>query len=124
MKAIYIFLGFLSLSLGILGAMLPILPTTPFLLLTLYFFAKGSERLHNWFLDTKIYQKHLKSFHESRSLTRKSKAIILSFATAMLLCGLFFTPVIWAKWLIAGLLVIKYWFFFFWVKTVEPEANS
>ena len=64
MKIIYIILGFLSLALGIIGIFLPILPTTPFLLLTLFFFAKGSKRLEQWFLGTSIYQKHLKSFNE------------------------------------------------------------
>ena len=72
MKFIYIVLGFLSLALGIIGIFLPILPTTPFLLLTLFFFAKGSKRLEQWFLGTSIYQKHLKSFNENRSLKKNT----------------------------------------------------
>ena len=66
-------LGCISLVLGVIGIFLPILPTTPFLLLTLYSFAKGSSRLEQWFLGTKLYQKHLKSFNERRALTEKSK---------------------------------------------------
>lgn len=72
-KAIYVVLGCISLILGVIGIFLPILPTTPFLLLTLYSFAKGSSRLEQWFLGTKLYQKHLKSFNERRALTKKSK---------------------------------------------------
>lgn len=117
MKIIYILLGFLSLALGIIGIFLPILPTTPFLLLTLFFFAKGSERLERWFLSTKIYQKHLKSFNEKRALSKKAKISILAFATTMLLIGFYFTPSVIGRSIIAALICIKYWFFIFWVKT-------
>ena len=57
-KAMYVALGCISLILGVIGIFLPILPTTPFLLLTLYSFAKGSSRLEQWFLGTKLYHKH------------------------------------------------------------------
>ena len=114
MKFIYIVLGFLSLALGIIGIFLPILPTTPFLLLTLFFFAKGLEQ---WFLGTSIYQKHLKSFNENRSLKKNTKICILSFATTMLLIGFYFTPSVVGKSIIAVLICIKFWFFLFWVKT-------
>lgn len=74
-KAIYIVLGCISLVLGVIGIFLPILPTTPFLLLTLYSFAQGSSRLERWFLETKLYQKYLKSFNERRALTKKAKIL-------------------------------------------------
>ena len=71
-KAMYVVLGCISLILGVIGIFLPILPTTPFLLLTLYSFAQGSSRLERWFLETKLYQKYLKSFNERRALTKKA----------------------------------------------------
>ena len=117
MKFIYIVLGFLSLALGITGIFLPILPTTPFLLLTLFFFTKGSKRLEKWFLGTSIYQKHLKSFNENRSLKKNTKIYILSFSTTMLLIGFYFTPSVIGRSIIAALICIKYWFFLFWIKT-------
>lgn len=121
MKYFYIGLGFLFLIIGLIGIVLPILPTTPFLLLTVFFFAKGSERVHNWFVGTKIYQNHLKDFHEQRALTKKTKMAILTFSTTMLLIGFYFTPNIIGKSLIIAVLLIKYWFFFFWIKTLEEE---
>ncbi|MBF0752154.1 MULTISPECIES: YbaN family protein [Pasteurellaceae] len=119
MKYIYILLGLLSLVLGIVGIFLPILPTTPFLLLTLFFFAKGSKRLETWFLGTSIYQKHLKSFNERRAMTKKTKRSILTFATLILLIGFYFTPSLIGRSVIVVLIIVKYWFFFFWVKTEE-----
>ena len=117
MKFIYIVLGFLSFALGIIGIFLPILPTTPFLLLTLFFFAKGSKRLEQWFLGTSIYQKHLKSFNENRSLKKNTKICILTFVTTMLLIGFYFTPSVIGRSVIVALICIKFWFFLFWVKT-------
>ncbi|WP_109079313.1 YbaN family protein [Aggregatibacter kilianii] len=121
MKYFYIGLGFVFLALGIVGIVVPILPTTPFLLLTLFFFAKGSERLHNWFVSTKIYQAHLKDFHQHRALTKKAKIYILTLSTSMLMLGFYFTPSIIGKSVIIAVLLIKYWFFFFWIKTLEEE---
>lgn len=124
MKYIYILLGFISLALGIVGIFLPLLPTTPFLLLTLFFFAKGSKRLEIWFLSTSIYQKHLKSFNERRAMSKKTKMVILAFASSMLLIGFYFTPSIVGRSIIAALIVVKYWFFLFWIKTEEePEVD-
>ncbi|MXN87855.1 DUF454 family protein [Pasteurella canis] len=119
MKAVYILLGFIFLGLGILGIILPLLPATPFLLLTLFFFAKGSDRLHDWFLQTKLYNKHLKSFKEDRSLSQKSKFWILLFATTMLSIGFYFTPSMIGRTIIILVLLTKYWFFFFWIKTAK-----
>ncbi|OOF37951.1 hypothetical protein BKK47_10710 [Rodentibacter mrazii] len=121
MKYIYILLGFISLALGIVGIFLPLLPTTPFLLLTLFFFAKGSKRLEIWFLSTSIYQKHLKSFNERRVMSKKTKMVILAFASSMLLIGFYFTPSIVGRSIIAALIVVKYWFFLFWIKTEEES---
>ncbi len=119
MKAIYILLGCVFLGLGVLGVILPMLPATPFLLLTLFFFAKGSDRLHQWFLQTELYNKHLKSLKEQRALSQKSKCWILAFATLMLSIGFYFSPGVLAKSIIVCVLLIKYWFFFFWIKTVK-----
>ncbi len=119
MKYLYVLLGFISLTLGIIGIFLPILPTTPFLLLTLFLFAKGSSRLEQWFLQTELYRKHLQSFHERRSLSKKSKIAILSFASTMLLIGFYMTPSMLGRVLIIMVILIKYWFFLFWVKTED-----
>ena len=89
--------------------------------LTLYSFAQGSSRLERWFLETKLYQKYLKSFNERRALTKKAKISILTFSTTMLLIGFYFTPSVVGRTIIAILIAVKYWFFFFWIKTEDVE---
>ena len=66
MRILYIVLAFLFMGLGIIGVALPILPTAPFLLLAAFFFAKGSQKFHNWFISAKLYKKHLESFVKSK----------------------------------------------------------
>ncbi|TCK01483.1 hypothetical protein EV694_0095 [Volucribacter psittacicida] len=124
MRIIYILLGFLCLALGIIGIFLPLLPTTPFLLCTLFFFTKSSERLSNWFMQTQIYHKHLKTFHEQRALTLKSKIAILCLSTSMMGLSFYFMSNIYGRISIILLLVIQYWFFFFWIKTLPAEQKE
>lgn len=124
MKLVYILLGFLCLGLGIIGIFLPVLPTTPFLLCTLFFFTKSSPRLHNWFVKSKIYHKYLKTFNEQRALTAKSKAYILFISTTMMALSFYFSPNIYGKIAIIVLLLIEYWCFFFWIKTLPTSNNA
>ena len=88
-KLIFIILGFLFLALGTIGVFLPILPTTPFYLLTLFFFANSSERLHNWFIGTKLYKKHLESFVEHRGMLLQTKLSIICTVTLLMGFGFF-----------------------------------
>ena len=120
MKFAYALLGFIFLGIGVAGVVLPMMPGTPFLLLALFFFSRSSERLHQWFLQTDIYQNHLKSFKEQNALTKKFKVWILFVATVMLLTGFYFTPSLVGKSIIIIVLLIKYWFFFFRIRTL-PE---
>ena len=68
-RLIFLILGFLCLGLGCIGVALPILPTVPFFLLTVFFFANSSQKLHDWFVSTKLYKKHLESFVKKKGMT-------------------------------------------------------
>ncbi|CCI70595.1 DUF454 family protein [Paenibacillus polymyxa] len=125
MKPIYITLGFLFLALGVIGVVVPLLPTTPFLLLATFFFMRGSERIHRWFSNTSLYQKYLESFVQTRSLKLSTKITSLGLASAMLITGFIFTPNIWGKTLIVLVILFKYYYFIFRVGTVrEAEAET
>lgn len=118
MKLIYLMIAIISMIIGSIGIVLPILPTTPFLLLAAVCFAKSSTRFHDWFLRTKLYQNHLDSFVQHRAMTLKTKISILSFASTMLIIGMIFMNNLWLRLFIVALIAFKYYYFFFRIKTV------
>ncbi len=120
-KVFYIILGTLTLGLGLLGIVLPLLPTTPMLLLTTYFWAKGSPRFHNWFIQTRIYKKYLEEFITTRAMTLGQKLRLLLFVDVMLLFPFFSVPTLLMRTTIAILVVTKYWYFFTQIKTIKKE---
>ena len=88
-KGIYIILGIILLGIGIIGIVLPVLPTTPFVLLASFCLAKGSDRINNRFKKTKIYREYILNFKEN-GLTKKQKIRIVFTADLMLLASGYF----------------------------------
>ncbi len=123
MKTIFIILGFISLALGIAGIVLPILPTTPFFILTVFCFTHGSEKFHNWFISTKLYKKYLQSFVTSRALTLKTKLSILIPASIMLLIPFVIVDKIYMRVFIILLIGYKYFYFFKFIKTIQKNVK-
>lgn len=79
--------GFLFFALGMVGVVLPILPTTPFILVAAFCFARSSERLNAWFKGTKVYKQVLEGYVTKRSMTVKAKLTILVPVTILLAIG-------------------------------------
>ncbi len=78
MKKLLALLGLISLALGIIGAFLPLLPTTPFVLLSAYLFAKSSDKLHNWLMTHKIFGQLIRDFHEEKAISMQGKVAAIS----------------------------------------------
>ena len=122
MKTLLIVLGFICVSIGAIGIVVPILPTTPFLLLASFFFAKGSKKFHDWFMSTKLYKKHLESFVNSRAMTLKSKLTILIPVSCMLIVTFIFVNNPHVRILLIILFIAKYLYFFTQIKTIKNES--
>lgn len=72
------FFGWLSLILGIIGIFLPLLPTTPFLLLSASLFAKSSKKFYNWLINHKYLGSYIRQFKEDKSISLRTKIISIS----------------------------------------------
>jgi len=107
------------MGIGIVGIAVPILPTTPFLLLASFFFAKGSKRFHDWFVSTKIYKRHLESFVKSRAMTLKNKLTILIPVSCLLIITFIFVDNLHARIALAILFAGKYLYFFTRIRTIK-----
>lgn len=117
LKYVYLTVGSLSLALGALGAVLPLLPTTPFLLITAFCFAKGSDKFHRWFTGTGLYKKHLEGFVAERAMTLKTKWAIVLSASCMMAATFYFVDVLSARFFLLVTILFHWWYFFFCVRT-------
>ena len=106
MKTLLAILGAVSLALGIAGIFLPLLPTTPFLLLSATFYFRGSPRLYDWLLSRKRLGTYIRNFRESKAIPLRAKVISVSLTWLTLLyCAIFLFPQIWLKALMAGIAI-------------------
>ena len=125
-QIIFLIIGCLSLALGCVGIVLPILPTLPFFLLTVFCFANSSQKLHDWFIGTQMYKKHLESFVQKKGMTVRTKATILTSVTALMAVGFILMlrmGIIVPCVVLAVVWVCHLVYFLFGVKTI-PAAET
>ena len=123
-RLIFLILGLLCLTLGTIGVFLPILPTVPFYLATVFCFSQSSQKLHDWFIGTELYKKHLQSFVEKKGMLMKTKVSIITTVTLLMGFGFFMMARkgIWVPCIIIGVVwVCHIIYFVFGVKTIKVE---
>lgn len=123
-KLIFVIIGFIAFACAVIGVVLPILPTTPFLLLASFCFVRGSEKFDKWFKETKIYKKHLETFVNERAMTLKQKLSILLFADFMIAFPLIILKSIAVKIILILVILCKYYYFIFKIKTIKVEVEK
>ncbi len=122
-RMLYLILGCLGLGLGALGAVLPLLPTVPFLLLAACCFARSSRRLHRWFTGTRLYRENLESYVQGRGMTRAAKVRIMVTVTALMTLGFIVmhqVPV--GRVVLACVWVFHVLYFCFGIRTLREDA--
>lgn len=120
-KLLYITLGCMGVALGALGAIIPMVPTFPFLMLAAFCFARSSQRLDRWFKNTKLYKDNLADFAAGRGMTMKAKIRIMVTVTLLMSVGFVMMGI---KGIAAGCIVLGcVWvlhivYFIFGIKTI------
>ena len=124
-KLLYVILGCIGLALGAVGAVLPLLPAFPFLLLAAFCFAKSSEKLHRWFTGTKLYKNNLESYVKGQGMTWKTKIRIMITVTVLMSIGFIMmhaVPV--GRIVLACVWVFHILYFVFRVKTIKRTNGN
>ena len=122
-KLIYLLVGLIAFILGAIGIFLPLLPTTPLFLLTSFCLLKSSDRLNEKFMETKLYEKYVKSFKEQGGMTLKAKHCLV-IPVSLLLLFMFITidspvmkTIVVIMWLAKVIVFTK-------MKTIKVETNK
>ena len=125
-KLLYIILGCIGVGLGAVGAVIPMLPAFPFLMLAAFCFARSSEKLDRWFKGTKLYKDNLEDYVAGRGMTWKTKIRIMVTVTLLMSVGFVMMGL---KGVIVGCVVLAcVWlfhivYFCFGVKTIPVSAK-
>lgn len=121
-KILYVILGCIGLGIGAVGAVVPMLPAFPFLLLAAFSFARSSEKLHTWFINTKLYKDNLESYVQGKGMTKKTKVRIMVTVTILMSIGF----IMMGKVPVGQIVLACVWafhilYFMFGVKTLRCE---
>lgn len=92
-RFLFLFVGFLFLVLGFIGIFLPLLPTTPFVLLAAFCFSKGSKRLHRWLLGNRLFGDLIRSWEEHGVIRPRVKWLSTALIVVMLSFPIGFMPI-------------------------------
>ena len=122
MKIIYFILGWLFFLIGAIGVVLPVLPTTPFMILALWAFAKSSKRFHTWLYQHKLFGPPLQKWTEHRVIPLPAKVLSLSMMSLSFMYIIFFRNLS-SIWLIltAALMLYAMWFILTKPSTVKEQ---
>ena len=119
-----IILGCIGVGLGAVGAVVPMIPAFPFLMLAAFCFARSSEKLNHWFINTKLYKDNLETFVRGQGMTKKTKIRIMITVTGLMSIGFVMMHAVPVGRMVLGCVwLFHMWFFWCRVKTLELPAK-
>lgn len=121
-KTLYNIAGTVALLLGILGIFLPVLPTTPFLLLASACYMRGSARMHHWLMNQRHLGPYLRNIQSGRGIPLRAKIMALAVMWTSITLSMWFVPYFWARVMmpVPGIAVTIY---LFRIRTLDPSAE-
>lgn len=123
-KVLYIILGCIGVGLGAVGAVVPMLPAFPFLMLAAFSFARSSEKLDRWFKNTKLYKDNLEDYVAGRGMTKKTKVRIMVTVTLLMSIGfIMMNAVPVGRIVLACVWVFHIVYFMFGIKTIPADKE-
>ena len=126
-RLIWLIIGLISLVFVGIGAVVPMIPYFPFLMLSTFCFAKSSERLHQWIINTELYKKNLDSFVKGKGMTKAAKIRIMATFTVVMAIGfvvMFLKEIYIPCLILAGVWIMHILIFIFGIKTYMPEESD
>lgn len=124
-RYIWLMIAGISFAVGTIGIVLPLLPTVPFYMLTVFALTRGSERFHKKFIESSLYQKTVGAYEKDKSMTMRSKLTILSSVTVLMGIGAYFSCHIPIALVILALVWVGHVIgLFFFVKTKRGEVDE
>lgn len=120
---IFLFLGLLFLGIGSIGIFLPILPTVPFYLLSVFFLTKSSKRLSSWVTNSKSYKKHVEAFQKKQPVPLKRKIFLIVMITIVFGGAILLSPHLHLQFLLGFIWLVHFLYFGFIVKTAPSQER-
>jgi len=104
-RGFFYFIGILALGLGILGMAIPVLPTTPFLLLSGAMFLRSSDRMATWLFNHKVFGPPIRDYLEHKSVDKRSKILAMALLWPTILVSALLVDFIWLRILLVFIAV-------------------
>ncbi len=122
-KTLLIISGTLSVGLGVLGMFLPLLPTTPFLLLAAYCYARSSPRFYNWLISNRWCGEYIRNYREGKGITRKHKMLAIILLWLTISYSIWVISAWWVRLLLLGI-AVSVSIHLLRLRTFRPEAKN
>ena len=105
LATLFVVLGWVCIGLAVLGAVLPVLPTTPWVLLAAYLFARSSPRFHAWIMGHRFFGPMIRDWRSGLGITARTKAIAITTIVLSVGVSIWLVPIWWVRLMLAAVMI-------------------